>query len=164
MKQRILIFLATILIGACVSGKPKPVVPRKPIFPRHDPVGAVAEMEPEKVVCPNPNCTCPDCPCVDCKCSQPDKRLSVNDFDCPTCHGVGTFHGAMCPTCDGACNALKAAAEVLAPQPAPKVTGHWENRYSGFRGRRVEQVWVQDVPRQTTFGKAYSNCANGQCR
>ncbi len=39
------------------------------------------------------------------------------DFNCPTCKGAGLYHGAICPTCDGASNALrpKHLSELKAP-------------------------------------------------
>ncbi len=51
------------------------------------------------------------------------------DFNCPTCKGAGLYHGAICPTCDGASNALRpkhlselksppAHAPAYRPQPA----------------------------------------------
>ena len=136
MKLRILYFVIMLLVGSCAVPKARTPIIKKPIFPRRVPAGAVESpgAVAPKKVCPNPSCTCEDCPCVDCKCGQIEPPKQ---------------------------------ATLPAPTPTPhpvRATGHWENRYSGLFGRRVERVWVQDVPRQTTYGKVYSSCATGQCR
>ena len=48
--QRILYGLLLILVGACVSSKPAPRVPRKPLFPKRRPEVKVVETAPK----PNP--------------------------------------------------------------------------------------------------------------
>ena len=100
--------------------------------------------------------------------------------DCPTdgwlTHGDG--HRTRCKLCDPPWNDTGSVGK--APIKPAAATGHWENQYYGWRGRRVRQVWVEDawtpppalkpfnVPRPTpapgpTFGEPVETCPAGGC-